>query len=131
MHNGRQFNIAQNKKRNWTKEVIKLKLQSLTRLRKASRLDPSRFLNLDYISAHALTLKDIRRKFIDPIELDRISKLEMLDEIEELNLVLEHYAITWGMSTAHLGNRKAVESKKRATRGRRVTRILNVKPAVV
>ncbi|GAW04346.1 leucine carboxyl methyltransferase [Lentinula edodes] len=68
---------------------------------------PSRFLNLDYTSAHALTLKDIRRTFIDPIELDRISKLEMLDEIEELDLVLEHYAITWGLSTAHLGNRKA------------------------
>lgn len=32
---------------------------------------PSRFLNLDYASAHALTLKDIRRTFIDPIELDR------------------------------------------------------------
>jgi [phosphatase 2A protein]-leucine-carboxy methyltransferase len=27
----------------------------------------------------------------------RISKLEMLDEIEELDLVLQHYAITWGI----------------------------------
>lgn len=27
----------------------------------------------------------------------RISRLEMLDEIEELDLVLEHYAITWGV----------------------------------
>ena len=27
----------------------------------------------------------------------RISALEMLDEVEELNLVLEHYAITWGV----------------------------------
>ena len=27
----------------------------------------------------------------------RISYLEMLDEIEELELVLEHYAITWGV----------------------------------
>lgn len=26
----------------------------------------------------------------------RISQLEMLDEIEELDLVLAHYAITWG-----------------------------------
>ena len=26
----------------------------------------------------------------------RISHLEMLDEIEELELVLAHYAITWG-----------------------------------
>ena len=27
----------------------------------------------------------------------RISQLEMLDEIEELELVLAHYAITWGV----------------------------------
>lgn len=26
----------------------------------------------------------------------RISKLEMLDEIEELELVLSHYAVSWG-----------------------------------
>lgn len=29
----------------------------------------------------------------------RISTLEMLDEIEELELVLEHYGITWGLKT--------------------------------
>ena len=29
--------------------------------------------------------------------LCRISQLEMLDEIEELELVLAHYAITWGV----------------------------------
>lgn len=27
---------------------------------------------------------------------DRISELEMLDEVEELDLVLAHYAISWG-----------------------------------
>jgi [phosphatase 2A protein]-leucine-carboxy methyltransferase len=27
----------------------------------------------------------------------RTSKLEMLDEVEELHLVLQHYAITWGV----------------------------------
>ncbi|KAJ3760683.1 S-adenosyl-L-methionine-dependent methyltransferase [Lentinula raphanica] len=61
---------------------------------------PSRFLNLDYTSAHALTLKDIRRDYIGADELDRISKLEMLDEVEELDLVLEHYAITWGLTVS-------------------------------
>ena len=30
-------------------------------------------------------------------QIDRISKLEMLDEIEELSLVLSHYAISWGV----------------------------------
>jgi hypothetical protein len=28
----------------------------------------------------------------------RISRLEHLDEIEELELVLEHYSVTWGYS---------------------------------
>lgn len=27
----------------------------------------------------------------------RISHLELLDEIEELDLLLEHYAVTWGV----------------------------------
>ncbi|KAJ3785969.1 leucine carboxyl methyltransferase [Lentinula aff. detonsa] len=66
---------------------------------------PSRFLNLNYTSARALTLKDIRRNYIAPEEFVRISKLEMLDEVEELDLVLEHYAITWGLTT--LGSRSA------------------------
>ena len=29
--------------------------------------------------------------------LTRIATLEMLDEIEELELVLQHYAVTWGV----------------------------------
>lgn len=29
----------------------------------------------------------------------RISHLELLDEVEELNLVLQHYALTWGAKT--------------------------------
>ncbi|KAJ4483566.1 S-adenosyl-L-methionine-dependent methyltransferase [Lentinula aciculospora] len=67
---------------------------------------PSRFLNLHYTSARALTLKDIRQAYIDPNDLDRINKLELLDEVEELNLVLDHYAITWGLSIVGSGNRK-------------------------
>ena len=31
------------------------------------------------------------------IQLHRIAQLEMLDEVEELDLVLAHYAITWGL----------------------------------
>ncbi|KAI9062410.1 leucine carboxyl methyltransferase [Trametes sanguinea] len=58
---------------------------------------PSRFLRHGWDVARALTLKDIRREYIDPSELERISQLEMLDEIEELELVLAHYAITWGI----------------------------------
>lgn len=61
-----------------------------------------------------MTLRDIRRHCISQPELERsvagrmplldsnrlllrISQLEMLDEIEELELVLQHYAITWGV----------------------------------
>ncbi|CDO78025.1 hypothetical protein BN946_scf184907.g15 [Trametes cinnabarina] len=58
---------------------------------------PSRFLRHGWDVAKALTLKDIRREYIDPSELARVSHLEMLDEIEELELVLAHYAITWGI----------------------------------
>ncbi|KAI0776248.1 leucine carboxyl methyltransferase [Trametes elegans] len=56
-----------------------------------------RFLQHGWEVARALTLKDIRREFIEPSELERISQLEMLDEIEELELVLAHYAISWGV----------------------------------
>ena len=31
------------------------------------------------------------------VELNSISSLEMLDEVEELDLVLAHYAVTWGL----------------------------------
>ncbi|WWC89846.1 uncharacterized protein L201_004774 [Kwoniella dendrophila CBS 6074] len=43
------------------------------------------------------TLWEIREQVIDINELQRISKLEILDEIEELKLVLEHYVIAWGV----------------------------------
>jgi [phosphatase 2A protein]-leucine-carboxy methyltransferase len=29
--------------------------------------------------------------------MGRVSRLEMLDEVEELDLVLGHYAVSWGM----------------------------------
>ncbi|KAG7091143.1 hypothetical protein E1B28_010197 [Marasmius oreades] len=58
---------------------------------------PSRFLNLKFTAANALTLRVIRNRYIAPQELDRIAKLEFLDEVEELDLVLEHYAITWSI----------------------------------
>jgi [phosphatase 2A protein]-leucine-carboxy methyltransferase len=34
--------------------------------------------------------------------VSRVSRLEMLDEVEELDLVLGHYAISWGI--LQLGN---------------------------
>lgn len=80
---------------------------------------PHRFLSTGFTSAHALTLKDIRRLYTDPdelmryvtylsacniglnLEIYRIARLEMLDEIEELELVLQHYAISWGLLSSN------------------------------
>ncbi|KAI0302330.1 S-adenosyl-L-methionine-dependent methyltransferase [Multifurca ochricompacta] len=56
-----------------------------------------RFLSLGFTTAEALTLREIRRKYIEPQELQRLSQLELLDEVEELELVLDHYAISWGL----------------------------------
>ncbi|KAI0250921.1 leucine carboxyl methyltransferase [Lactifluus subvellereus] len=56
-----------------------------------------RFLNRGFTTAQALTLREIRRRYIEPQELQRLSRLELLDEVEELELVLDHYAISWGV----------------------------------
>jgi len=58
---------------------------------------PRRFLDLGFSAAQALTLREIRSKYIGPQQLQRLSQLEMLDEVEELELVLDHYAISWGI----------------------------------
>jgi [phosphatase 2A protein]-leucine-carboxy methyltransferase len=56
-----------------------------------------RFLDVGFTTAQAVTLREIRRRYIEPQELQRLSQLEMLDEVEELELVLDHYAISWGV----------------------------------
>jgi len=56
-----------------------------------------RFLDVGFTTAQALTLREIRRTYVEPRELRRIAQLEMLDEVEELELVLDHYAISWGV----------------------------------
>ncbi|KAG8717008.1 carboxy methyl transferase for protein phosphatase 2A [Ceratobasidium sp. 395] len=60
----------------------------------------ARFSSNGLPDAKGRTLKDIRRENIPDSELLRISRLEHLDEIEELELVLAHYAITWGYSNS-------------------------------
>ena len=56
-----------------------------------------RFYEVGFTLANAITLRDIRRACLDPGELERVSQLELLDEVEELELVLGHYAISWGL----------------------------------
>lgn len=38
-------------------------------------------------------------------ELGRISRLELLDEMEEWQLLAAHYCIAWGWKTANVGDR--------------------------
>ncbi|BGP18664.1 hypothetical protein JCM10213_002908 [Rhodosporidiobolus nylandii] len=44
----------------------------------------------------SLSVKDIREGCVPREEAERVAKIEQIDEVEELNLVLEHYAVTWG-----------------------------------
>ncbi|GAA6013679.1 hypothetical protein JCM10207_004817 [Rhodosporidiobolus poonsookiae] len=44
----------------------------------------------------ALSVREIRERCVPVEENERVAKLEPLDEVEELNLVLEHYAVSWG-----------------------------------
>ncbi|KAF7968663.1 hypothetical protein HWV62_29747 [Athelia sp. TMB] len=55
----------------------------------------ARFTALGFTHAGAARLPDIRNSCVPRAELERIVKLEMLDELEELDLTLNHYAITW------------------------------------
>jgi [phosphatase 2A protein]-leucine-carboxy methyltransferase len=43
-----------------------------------------------------LSLREIRDSVIPIDEIARVNGIEQLDEVEELNLVLEHYAISYG-----------------------------------
>ncbi|KAG8876648.1 carboxy methyl transferase for protein phosphatase 2A [Tulasnella sp. 331] len=55
-----------------------------------------RFLSLGFASAEGITLKNVRTSHISSSERERISHLEWLDELEEMELVLRHYIISWG-----------------------------------
>lgn len=74
-----------------------------------------RFTRHQFTTSKALTLCEIRKTLISYEESQRISSLEMLDEVEELDLVLAHYAVTWGLklpdghkSSLNLLDRKSV-----------------------
>lgn len=66
----------------------------------------TRFTGLGFTHADAARLPDIRKSYVPRAELERIVKLEMLDELEELDLTLNHYAITWA-AKAPVGGSKA------------------------
>lgn len=55
----------------------------------------SRLLSTGFTRADVVDVRTIRRDFVPSIELERVTRLERLDEIEELELVLAHYAVAW------------------------------------
>ncbi|THH33087.1 hypothetical protein EUX98_g1131 [Antrodiella citrinella] len=67
----------------------------------------NRFLQHGFEESNATTLRDYRRSGIESSERQRISQLELLDEMEELELVLAHYAITWGWKSFGDGEQKS------------------------
>ncbi|CAG8483406.1 618_t:CDS:2 [Paraglomus occultum] len=54
-----------------------------------------RFLKRGWTHAEAIDINELHDSHIDPHELERISKLELLDEIEEWRLLSAHYCIAW------------------------------------
>ncbi|ODN83401.1 hypothetical protein L202_01544 [Cryptococcus amylolentus CBS 6039] len=70
----------------------------------AGRFQVSQLGEGRFDDAGARTLWQVREQAIDSKELQRISKLEILDEIEELKLVLEHYVIAWGTKGARMSS---------------------------
>jgi hypothetical protein len=56
----------------------------------------TRLLSAGFNLAYNLSLREIRDSVIPIDEIARVNGIEQLDEVEELNLVLEHYAISYG-----------------------------------
>ncbi|GAA5856635.1 hypothetical protein JCM8547_005902 [Rhodosporidiobolus lusitaniae] len=44
----------------------------------------------------ALSVKEIRESVVPTGERERVARIEQIDEVEELNLILKHYAVSWG-----------------------------------
>lgn len=53
--------------------------------------------------AEALNLLDVYEQWTEETEKKRVGKLEMLDEVEELNMLLKHYCVAWGWTEGYGG----------------------------
>ncbi|ORY88984.1 leucine carboxyl methyltransferase 1 [Leucosporidium creatinivorum] len=56
----------------------------------------NRLIDAGFSSANSLSIAQIREGVLPKEEAARVAKIEQIDEVEELNLVLQHYAVTWG-----------------------------------
>ncbi|KAI1377580.1 leucine carboxyl methyltransferase [Hypoxylon crocopeplum] len=56
----------------------------------------SRLKEAGFGFAKSLTIGDIWRQWIVDVEKERVDNLEGLDEVEEWNLLADHYVVVWG-----------------------------------
>lgn len=53
--------------------------------------------------AEALDLHEVYDRWTEEEEKERVGRLEMLDEVEELDMLLKHYCVAWGWTEGHGG----------------------------
>ncbi|KAK6957608.1 hypothetical protein Daesc_000395 [Daldinia eschscholtzii] len=56
----------------------------------------SRLKEAGFELATSLTIRDVWRKWVTEEEKERVDSLEGLDEVEEWNLLADHYIVAWG-----------------------------------
>ncbi|KAI1334019.1 S-adenosyl-L-methionine-dependent methyltransferase [Xylariaceae sp. FL0016] len=56
----------------------------------------SRMTTAGFEKAESMTIEKIWEQWISPDEKERVDQLEGLDEIEEWNLLADHYVVAWG-----------------------------------
>ncbi|RWA05825.1 hypothetical protein EKO27_g9284 [Xylaria grammica] len=56
----------------------------------------ARLRDAGFDSVHSLTIERIWEDWISPEEKERVHDLEGLDEVEEWNLLADHYSVSWG-----------------------------------
>jgi hypothetical protein len=56
----------------------------------------SRLQQIGFTHVAARDVCKIRKEDLPGPQMERLSRLEGLDEVEELDLLLSHYAIAWG-----------------------------------
>jgi hypothetical protein len=73
--------------------------RSLPSTASLSSFQLDRFKSTSFTSSRALSISEIRKRYLPSEERERVASLEMLDEIEELELLLGHYFVAWGRRT--------------------------------
>merc|ERR1711985_125439 len=61
-------------------------------------------------------MKEIHNKWLDQSDVDRINKLELLDELEEWNLIMAHYFVLVAVRTPGGGSDTGVAAAGSAPR---------------